>query len=156
MTNSEKSLFVIFAVASISRAQQPSGRATAEFEVASVKSSTPATGVLGGVFTYPGGRVAFRGCTLQYLIEQAFDIQTFQVSGGPGWMQDQRYDIDAKPPASSKSGKSMPGNAKTPPNEEQRQMLQSLLVERFGLKYHREIREGPVYLLLKGNKALKL
>jgi len=35
-------------------------------------------------------------------------------------------------------------------------MLQSLLVERFGLKYHRETREGPVYLLLKGNKASKL
>ena len=155
MTNS-KSLFVILAVASFSRAQQPSGGPTAQFEVASVKPSTPATGELGGVHTYPGGRVAFRGCTLQYLIEQAFDLQPFQVSGGPGWMQAERYDIDAKPPASSTSGKSMPANTKTPPNEEQRQMLQSLLVERFGLKYHRETREGPVYLLLKGNKASKL
>ena len=35
-------------------------------------------------------------------------------------------------------------------------MLQSLLVERLQLKYHRETREGPVYLLVKGNKALKL
>jgi uncharacterized protein (TIGR03435 family) len=71
-------------------------------------------------------------------------------------VQEDRYDIDAKPPASSKSSKSMPPYAKAPPNEEQRQMLQSLLVERFGLNYHRETREGPVYLLLKGNKALKL
>ena len=35
-------------------------------------------------------------------------------------------------------------------------MLQSLLVERFLLKFHRETREGAVYLLVKGNKPLKL
>jgi uncharacterized protein (TIGR03435 family) len=155
MTNFEKALFAIFAMASISGAQQPSARPKVEFEVASVKPS-PASGELGGVHTYPGGRVALRGCTLQYLVEQAFGLQPFQVSGGPPWTQDERFDIDAKPPASSKSSKSMPANSKTPPNEEQRQMLQSLLADRFALKYHRETREGPVYLLLKGNKALKL
>jgi uncharacterized protein (TIGR03435 family) len=35
-------------------------------------------------------------------------------------------------------------------------MLQSLLAERFQVKYHRETREGPVYLLVRSNKALKL
>jgi uncharacterized protein (TIGR03435 family) len=35
-------------------------------------------------------------------------------------------------------------------------MLQTLLVDRFQLKYHRENREGPVYLLQKSNKALRL
>jgi uncharacterized protein (TIGR03435 family) len=35
-------------------------------------------------------------------------------------------------------------------------MLQSLLIERFQLKYHPETREGPVYLLVKGHNALKL
>ena len=35
-------------------------------------------------------------------------------------------------------------------------MLQSLLIERFGLKFHRETREGPMYLLAKGSKPLKL
>lgn len=136
------------------RWQQPSGSATPAFEVASVKPWTHRE--LGGVYTYPGGRVTFRGCTLHYLIEIAFNVQPFQVSGGPGWMQVERYDIDAKPSASSKSSTSMPPYPKAPPNEEQRQMLQSLLIERFQLKYHRETREGRVYLLVKGNKALKL
>ena len=93
---------------------------------------------------------------LQYLIEQAFNTQSFQVSGGPSWMHDERYDIEAKPPASAKSSTSMPPYAKAPPNDEQRQMLLSLLMERFRLKYRREIRQGPVYLLLKGSNALKL
>jgi uncharacterized protein (TIGR03435 family) len=45
---------------------------------------------------------------------------------------------------------------KTPPNGEQRKMLQSLLVERFGLKFHRGTKEGDVYVLEKGDKPLKL
>ncbi|HEY3453998.1 MAG TPA: TIGR03435 family protein [Bryobacteraceae bacterium] len=154
MTKIATYLFLMCAAASFSLSEQPSGSATPAFEVASVKRST--TRELGGVYTYPGGRVAFHGCTLHYLIEQAFKVQPFQVSGGPGWMQDERYDIEAKPSASSKSSTSMPPYPKAPPNEEQRQMLQSLLIERFQLKYHRETREGPVYLLVKGNKALKL
>lgn len=147
-------LFVICAAASFSLSQPPSVSTTPTFEVASVKPST--TREIGGVYTYPGGRVAFHGCTLHYLIEQAFNVQPFQVSGGPGWMQDERYDIEAKPSASSKSSISMPPYSKAPLNEEQRQMLQSLLIERFQLKYHRETRQGHVYLLVKGNKALKL
>jgi uncharacterized protein (TIGR03435 family) len=93
---------------------------------------------------------------LHYLIQQAFNVQPFQVSGGPGWMYNERYDIEAKPSASAKSSTWMPPYPKAPPNEEQRQMLQSLLIERFQLKYHRETRDGPVYLLVKGKKALKL
>jgi len=154
MTRIAKYVFTISAVSSLSGAQPHSRTATPDFEVASVKPA--ATREAGGVYTHPGGRVTFRGCTLQYLIEQAFDIQRFQVSGGPGWMQDERYDIDAKPPASSKSSQWMPPYPKAPPNEEQRQMLQSLLVERFRLKYHSEAREGAVYILVKGNRALKL
>ncbi len=148
------SLVVVCAVAPFCLAQQPSVLATPAFEVASVKPW--ASRELGGVHTYPGGRVALRGCTLHYLIEQAFHVQPFQVSGGPDWMQSERYDIDAKPPESSKSSQLMPPHTRVPLNEEQRQMLQSLLMERFQVKYHRETREGPVYLLVRGNKALKL
>ena len=35
-------------------------------------------------------------------------------------------------------------------------MLQSLLMERFRLKYHRDSREGRVYILVKTNKPLKM
>ena len=71
-------------------------------------------------------------------------------------MNEDPFDIEAKPPASSKSSKANPANPKTPLNEEQRQMLQSLLADRFQLRFHRETREGPVYLLVRGNRELKL
>lgn len=125
------------------------------FEVASIKPWQQRLEI-GGIHVYPGGRIEFRGCTVHYLIESAFNLQDFQVSGGAAWIQNDRYDIDAKPPASSKSSQYMPPYQKAPMLEEQRQMLQSLLAERFQFKYHRETREGPVYLLVKGNKPLKM
>jgi uncharacterized protein (TIGR03435 family) len=93
---------------------------------------------------------------LKILILGAFDVQPFQVSGGPRWIDDDRFDIEAKPPASSKSSKANPASPKLPLDDEQRQMLQALLADRFQLKFHREAREGQVYLLVKGNKGLKL
>jgi uncharacterized protein (TIGR03435 family) len=127
------------------------------FEVASIKPASPPPSQLGrGIFTFPGGRIAAYGVNLEKLIEEAFGVQPFQVSGGPRWMHEDRYDIVAKPPDSSISSKSNPPSPKTPPNDEQRQMLQTLLTDRFQLKYHRETQEGSVYLLVKGNKDLKL
>jgi uncharacterized protein (TIGR03435 family) len=123
------------------------------FEVASIKPWS--SHEIGGVYTHRGGRVTFRGCTLEYLIEQAFNIQRFQISGGPAWMDADRFDIDAKPPDSSPSSRSMPPYPKAPMNEEQRQMLQSLLIDRFRLQYRSEAREAPVYLLSKGTKPLR-
>ncbi len=125
------------------------------FEVASVKvADDRSKGV--GVFTYPGGRVEAHWVPLDYLISQAYDVQMFQISGGPQWIHEDRFDIVAKPPGTAKSSKSNPNSPKLPPNEEQRQMLQALLAERFGLVLHRESKEGPVYLLVKTNKPLRL
>src|SRR5580700_3324093 len=125
------------------------------FEVASVKLSTPADNVI-GLFTYPGGRITATNYTLEMLIEEAFSVQRFQISGGPRWIGDDRYSIVAKPPASSKSGRSMPPYPKAPPDEEQRLMLQTLLADRFHLQLHRETKEGPIYTLAVGSKELKL
>lgn len=147
-------IFAICASVSSGNAQQPSGASVPAFEVVSVKPW--ASREVNGMYTYAGGRIECHGCTLQYLMMNAFDIQPFQLSGGPGWADVERYEIVATPPASSKSSQSRPPYSKAPPNEEQRQMMQSLLMDRFELKYHRETREGPVYLLVKGRGELKM
>ena len=135
-------------------AQPGNAAGSPQFEVASVKPASH--GEIGGAYTYPGGRVAFRGCTFVQLVQLAFDVQEFQVAGATDWMRDERYDIDATVPATSPSRRSMPPYAKAPMNEEQRRMLQSLLAERFRLTWHRETREGPVYLLVRNGRPLKL
>ena len=117
-----------------------------EFEVASIKPSVVQSGQYGiGFFSFPGGRVRANMVKLDYLIQIAFNLQPFQISGGPRWIHEDRFDLEAKPPATSKSAHANPRIFKLPPNDEQRQMLQALLKDRFQLKYHRESKDGPVY-----------
>ena len=132
-------------------------RQRAEFEVASVKPSESRRGSI-GAHVYPGGRVVFENSTLELLIEYAFDVQPFQVSGGPAWTRDfqYRYEIEARPPSNSESSKANPSTPKAALNQEQREMLQALLMDRFQLQFHRETRQGPVYFLTLGKGALKL
>jgi uncharacterized protein (TIGR03435 family) len=66
-----------------------------------------------------------------------------QHSGGPAWMESDRYDIIAK----------APGNAT---DDEMKRMTQALLAERFKLKLHRETREAPVLIMTAGKTAPKL
>jgi uncharacterized protein (TIGR03435 family) len=124
------------------------------FEVASVKATPPETRIVGDLVSNSGGRVLATRCNLELLLEEAFSAEKFQISGGPGWIHSDYFDIDARPPASSKSSKTLARRARI--NDEQKQMLLALLVERFQLKYHRETRQGPVYFLVRTNKKLKL
>lgn len=126
------------------------------FEVASVKPSTDQDHIV-GLFTYPGGRIVATNYTLKMLIQDAYNLQDHQIQGGPHWAGDDRFNIEAKPPASSESSYWVPENFKTPPNPEMRQMLQALLTGRFGLKVHAETRKESVYVLTvaKGGPKLK-
>jgi uncharacterized protein (TIGR03435 family) len=131
-------------------------QALPSFDVASVKPAGPDGPNDIGLYTYAGGRIVAHNYTLRQLIRNAFAVESFQISGGPGWIDEDRFNIEAKPPASSESSKANPYSFKAPPNEEQRQMLQSLLADRFQLRWHIEKRDGPVYLLQRGKNALKL
>lgn len=112
-----------------------------------------------GLYTYPGGRIVGHGCRLQYLIMVAFNVEDFQISGVPAWadlITGDPFEIQAKPPDSSSSAHWSSLSPKIAPGEEERQMLQSLLAGRFQMKFHREITQGPVYLLTRGSGQLKL
>ncbi len=113
------------------------------FEVASIKpSAEDGRRVMVGIS--PGGRYTATGVSVKFLIQQAYDIRDFQISGGPGWLSSERYDIVAK--------------AETPDlnRDKIRVLLQSLLAERFNLKVHRETKELPIYALVvvKGGHKL--
>jgi len=76
------------------------------------------------------------------------------VSGGPDWIQNDPYDLQAKLPDNVPSytmAQLRDGEA-----PEISMMLQSLLADRFDLKYHRETRQLPVYVLTQVRKSPKL
>jgi uncharacterized protein (TIGR03435 family) len=137
----------------------PAGSAAEElpsFEVATIKPAKQENYKMIGLYVYPGGRIFAGQSTLKMLVRYAFNVQDFQIEGGPHWADDDLYEISALPPESSASRKSKPRYINDPPSEEQREMLQSLLIERFGLKFHRTTKEGDVYFLVRSNKPLRL
>jgi uncharacterized protein (TIGR03435 family) len=82
----------------------------------------------------PGGRVIGINITLKTLIRQAYRVTEQEVFGGPGWMDQTRFDLAAK----------LDGE---PTIDRMQDMLRALLEERFALAVHREARMLPVYTL---------
>lgn len=144
-------------VTSIRASVRPPQKISApSFEVASIKLSNLRHGGAIGLFVFPGGRITATLCTFKMLMMYAFEVRPFQILGGPSWINDTRYDIIAMPPPSSAARKLHPPSPKAPPNAEEREMLQNLLMDRFQLKFHWENKVGPVYILETGKRSLKL
>jgi bla regulator protein blaR1 len=112
------------------------------FEVASIKPAAPDQR---GTFIRPGpnGGIGINNMPVKEMIVLAWQIQPFQVSGGPSWIESLHWDITAT------------GNHRFNPDE-MPLMVQSLLEDRFQLKIHHETKELPVYALVLANKNGKL
>ena len=70
------------------------------FEVASVKLSKSVT-LSSNRTVAPGGRLTVINATLKSLIQWSYGLPTFQISGGPAWLDSDRFDIEAKPEGSA-------------------------------------------------------
>lgn len=90
-----------------------------------------------------GHRLDFGFASLRDLICYAYDIQPHQLTG-PDWLASERFDVLATIPEGA-SQDQVPA------------MMQSLLADRFGLRFHREDKEHPVYALIvaKGGPKMK-
>ena len=122
-----------------------------QFEVASVKSSAP--DARGSTFNFTtGGGLTIKNGTLKGMIESAYEVRDFQIEGGPGWVNSDRYDIFAK----SEYGEAPAGRLTPEQVRPVRVKLQALLAERFQLKVHKETKELPVYALTIAKGGLKM
>jgi uncharacterized protein (TIGR03435 family) len=87
-------------------------------------------------------RYEIRFATMVDLVHTAYGVDPERVEGGPSWLEYNRYDVMAIAPKNS-----------TP--QQRKLMLQSLLADRFQLKFHNENRPTPAYKLMVG-KGSKL
>ena len=108
------------------------------FDAATIKPSQPGREV---VESDPVS-LSMRSVTLATCVRWAYDIQEFQLSA-PGWLSDERFDLFAKPGAPAKEAV-------------QRQMLQTLLADRFKLVVHRETKEILALVVTVGKGGHKL
>ena len=116
----------------------------ARFEVASIRphenpDDSSDTNLL------PGGRYEGKNISVRKLIRQATGVDDRQMVGAPGWVDSERYDIDAK------TG----DTARLEPAVFQKLLL-GLLADRFGFRFHWETREQPVYWMVAQKSGAKL
>jgi len=111
------------------------------FDVASVKvNNSNARG--SGIPPIHQGQFTAQNVTLKELIVEAYQLQQFQLSGGPGWASAERFDINAKASGAKR--------------DQVLKMLQGLLTERFQLKLHHETKEMPVYAITVAKNGPKI
>ncbi|HVY91326.1 MAG TPA: TIGR03435 family protein [Bryobacteraceae bacterium] len=110
------------------------------FEVATVRPSQLGTG--GNRIGATSDTLTMQNVTLRIALKLAYDLQDSQIAGSNA-LDGERFDIVAKAGAPFASQQQM------------KQMLQSLLAERFRLKSHRETRDITSYALLVGKDGPK-
>ncbi len=117
----------------------------AKFDLADVHVSPTARNFaqnFGGVLR--DGKYVNRDATMLQLIEAAYGVTEDAISGGPGWIGSDLFDVIAKVP-----------DGTTP--ETAKLMLQALLADRFSLVLHNGTNPVPRYVLTvaKGGSKLK-
>ncbi|MGA3237572.1 MAG: M56 family metallopeptidase [Bryobacteraceae bacterium] len=104
------------------------------FEAASVKPSAPGSHA-GPIRALPGGDgYTVQDATVKLMISLIYKVPMRQIKAGPGWLEADGYDIEAK----ADHAHSL---------YDLHAMFRNLLADRFHLKFHKEIKQGPVYAL---------
>ncbi len=117
------------------------------FEVASIKPSSPDSQLK--IDFAAGGRLLVTHATLRFLMKIAYDISDDQIVGGPAWVSNTRFDIQAKPATATG------GDPQTLTKEQIllfhepiRLRLQRLLADRFQLEVRKESKPMPIFALV--------
>lgn len=106
---------------------------------------------IAGPAATPIGRCRFTRMTLKNLINSAYRITALggsvdqMLMGGPAWVGTDTFDVEAKAEDSEHTSQ-----------DQLRGMLQTLLAERFNLKFHREKKEMAGFDLVVAKGGLKL
>jgi uncharacterized protein (TIGR03435 family) len=115
------------------------------FEVAAIKPSDPMARSNGCFMKgQPGGQTFIGRCiTVRILITYSYKIIDSQLVGGPGWLDTELYDFDAKADHSLTRAELAP-------------MFQTMLADRFKLQFHRETRTMPSLVLTVDKAGAKM
>ena len=124
-----------------------------QFEVISIKPAIAGRGI--DIEAAPGGRLVCTNMTVKGLIHFAYDVDNYRILNSPHWTDEDRWDIEAKPPAGSALSQFMPP-PRTLPNAEMRLAMRAMLADRFGLKVHTESHPESVYALVVDKAGAKL
>ena len=126
-------------LASISLVALLAAEGPPQFEIADVHVSAKTTTQFMRTGPVRGGRYEIRTATMVDLIRVAYGFDPDKILGGPSWLEMDRYDVIANPPAGA-----------TP--DDLKIMLQALLADRFKLVVHKDAKPLPAFALTAPKK----
>ncbi len=113
------------------------------FEVATIKQSH-ADSLNALIRPYPGGDgYTVQNMPVKDMIGVIYRVPGRQIIGAPDWLSSERFDIEAKADRAYSL-------------DDLHEMFRTMLADRFTLKTHKEIKEGPVYDLTIAKSGLKM
>jgi bla regulator protein BlaR1 len=127
-----------------------------DFETATIKPSRP--DATNSNINFNTGRFTTENISMEFLLKEAYGLNSGsseQIVGVPGWVYTSKWDINAKEDvATAKALDGMPFDQRRGAIDH---MLQTLLINRFGLRAHIDTRPQTVAALVvaKGGKKLK-
>jgi uncharacterized protein (TIGR03435 family) len=124
------------------------------YDVASIKPHKAGDGSLSFSDPPHTARFTITGMTMKNLIENAYGVNSYQVTGGPAWLESLRWDIVAKSDSSVDEQLGKLSNCEA--RKMKQRMLEALLVDRVKLTVHRGTKEAPAYNLIVAKNGLKV
>jgi len=121
---------------------QSSAVAGPAFDVASIKPNVSGEPRV-SIQSSPGGRFTAINAPVRALIRHAYQLQDFELVGGPKWIDADRVDVVAKAEGD-------------PAPAQMRLMLKTLLADRFKLQLHAEARDLAIYALVLARRDGKI
>ncbi len=115
--------------------------AAPEFEVASVRQNKSLRNGIGNRFEPQ--RMTWTNTPLKVLIQESFRVKPYEITGAPAWLDVDKWDIAATTAAPTTGAQKFA-------------MLQTLLIRRFGLKFHRETKTLPILEIVIAKNGPKL
>jgi uncharacterized protein (TIGR03435 family) len=115
-----------------------------DWEVATVRPTDPSD-TNGQRIRFRGRHVILLAHTVQDILLIGYGVQKSQLAGEPDWVKTERWDVDGVPDVDGQ-----------PSMKQLQAMMQKILLERFGLKLHREQRVIPVFALTVAKGGAKL
>jgi bla regulator protein blaR1 len=117
------------------------------WDVTTVKPSKPDQ--RGSMINFTPDGIKITNVPLETIVRMSFDMEDDHIFGYPSWTKTTMLDIEAKvaPDDAAK--------LKALSFAQRRQMLVSLLEDRFNFKFHHETRELPVYELIVAKGGIK-
>jgi len=104
------------------------------FDVVTIKPGVPGAG--GKNIGFQGRHFKMRNFDVNDLIALGYGLHSKQIVGAPEWFNTELFDVDGVPDVQG-----------VPNLAQQGMMLQKLLADRFGLKFHHEQRELSVFAI---------